>query len=143
MAEKIKNAAVVLAAALFIFGFFAWNLLKPAQAESLSERRPLAQLPAADAEAVLSGDFMENFETYALDQFPLRDGFRAVKACVSLYALGQGGQQRHLRAGRVCRKARLPDGHGVDRLRRGALPVCVRPVSGGAGKRRVLRADPR
>lgn len=90
MAEKIKNAAVVLAAALFVFVFFAWNLLKPAQAESLSERRPLAQLPAADAEAVLSGDFMENFETYALDQFPLRDGFRAVKACVSLYALGQG-----------------------------------------------------
>ena len=90
MAEKIKNAAVVLAAALFVFGFFAWNLLKPAQAESVSERRPLAQLPAADAEAVLSGDFMEDFETYALDQFPLRDGFRAVKACVSLYALGQG-----------------------------------------------------
>ncbi len=63
-------------------------LCKPAQAFSLSERRRLAQFPELDIQGVLSGKFMTDFESYTLDQFPLREGFRRLKAfsTYSLYA---------------------------------------------------------
>lgn len=57
---------------------FAW--LIPSNALSESERRPLAQMPELSAESLSSGSFMEAFEAYSLDQFPLREGFRKVKA---------------------------------------------------------------
>lgn len=86
---KIKNTAVVVAAALFVAVFSLWSILKPAAAQSEAERRPLAQMPEISAEAVLSGDFMADFEAYTLDQFPLRDGFRTLKAVAALGILGQ------------------------------------------------------
>jgi hypothetical protein len=72
----IGMAAVILVwAALAIF---AW--VKPTQESSLAERRPLEQFPEVKSEAILSGKFMEDFESYTLDQFPLRDSFRQLKA---------------------------------------------------------------
>ena len=65
----------------------AW--LSPANAVSEAERRPLAQMPALTPEALLSGKFMGDFEDYSLDQFPLRDGFRQIKARFHYFALGQ------------------------------------------------------
>ena len=65
----------------------AWLL--PARAESDAERRPLRQFPKGTLETILSGRFMADFEEYSLDQFPLRDGFRAVKAMFHTYVLGQ------------------------------------------------------
>lgn len=65
----------------------AW--LRPADAVSLTERRPLAQLPTITGDALLSGAFVEDFEEYTLDQFPLRDDFRTVKSLVHRYLLGQ------------------------------------------------------
>lgn len=65
----------------------AWFL--PARAESDAERRPLRQFPKGTLETILSGRFMADFEEYSLDQFPLRDGFRAVKAMFHTYVLGQ------------------------------------------------------
>ena len=56
----------------------AW--LKPAQETSVAERRPLDQFPEIKSESILSGKFMEDFESYTLDQFPLRDSFRQLKA---------------------------------------------------------------
>ena len=89
MWEKAKNKAVVLLTILFFLGFSVWCILKPADAVSDSERRPLAAMPKLSAASVASGKFMQEFESYATDQFPLRDGFRAVKALVSRYLLGQ------------------------------------------------------
>lgn len=89
MADKIKNLAVVVLASLFVGGFALWSLLQPDAATSVAERRPLAQMPEISAESVLSGAFMTDFERYTLDQFPLRDTFRTVKACTALYAMGQ------------------------------------------------------
>lgn len=66
---------------------FAW--FAPEKASSDAERRPLAQRPALEAEAVFNGSFMEDFESYTLDQFPLRDGFRRVKSLFHYYVLGQ------------------------------------------------------
>ncbi len=57
---------------------FAW--LRPADAVSTQERRELAQFPALTAESLQSGKFMTDFESYSLDQFPLRSSFRRLKA---------------------------------------------------------------
>ena len=66
---------------------FAW--FSPAKAMSDSERRPLSQFPAIRLETIADGRFMKNFESYSLDQFPLRDSFRTVKSLFHQYALGQ------------------------------------------------------
>ena len=66
---------------------FAW--LRPSDAASDSERRPLAQMPQFSQKTILSGSFMRDFADYAVDQFPLRDEFRELKALYSYYILGQ------------------------------------------------------
>lgn len=55
----------------------------PKQEMSISERRKLQQMPALTAQTILDGRFMTQFETYSQDQFPLRDGFRRLKAIAS------------------------------------------------------------
>lgn len=89
MTEKAKNKIVVLSAAFFFLGFFVWCLLKPADPVSDSERRPLAAMPSFSVSAVMSGKFMQDFESYATDQFPLRTGFRTLKSAVALYLFRQ------------------------------------------------------
>lgn len=78
--EKRKNLAVVCLTAAFLLGFLIWGLCKPDDAVSVSERRKLAQKPELTLSSVLRGEFMTKFETYTLDQFPLRDEFRTLKA---------------------------------------------------------------
>ena len=89
MNKRIKNIVTVMLLAAFLFGFGAWAALKPADSLSLSERRRLKQLPAVRMDAVLSGKFMSDFEGYALDQFPLRDEWRTLKALNQLYVYRQ------------------------------------------------------
>ena len=81
------------------FGFAAlialWVILTlcawfgPVKDFSDSERRKLAQFPELSGKTVLSGKFMTDFESYTLDQFPLRDSFRQLKALFHYNALGQ------------------------------------------------------
>lgn len=78
--EKRKNLAVVCLTAAFLLGFLIWGLCKPDDAVSVSERRKLAQKPELTLSSVLRGEFMTKFETYTLDQFPLRDELRTLKA---------------------------------------------------------------
>ena len=54
---KIKNTAVVVAAALFVAVFSLWSILKPAAAQSEAERRPLAQMPEISAIRRFYGGF--------------------------------------------------------------------------------------
>lgn len=61
----------------------------PDQATSFSERRSLAQFPKLSVQTVTNGRFMEQFETYAADQFPGRDVFRALKAGLQRSVLRQ------------------------------------------------------
>lgn len=89
MATKIKNRLIVCLLATFLMGFFVWSLVKPDTLESLSERRTLATFPKLSKETIMSGAFMNNFEKYALDQFPLREQFRTLKAFTNLYVLEQ------------------------------------------------------
>ena len=85
MKQKIGTSLLLcLWAAL---AFFAW--FTPSKDISNAERRGLAQMPQASVQTLLSGSFMEDFEQYTLDQFPLRDAFRKVKAIFHYYVLGQ------------------------------------------------------
>ena len=85
---KMKKLTVILTAALWAcLTVFAW--FGPRQEISDSERRPLAQMPQLTVESVLKGSFMEKFEDFSLDQFPLRDSFRTVKALFHTHVLGQ------------------------------------------------------
>ncbi len=86
---KIKYIVISLVMAAFFLGFslFAW--VKPSDEFSESERRKLSQPPELSMSTILSGDFMSNFENYTLDQFPLRDKFRTLKALVTLNIFNQ------------------------------------------------------
>ena len=55
-----------------------------------SERRKLAQMPEITVDSILSGNFMTKFEEFTLDQFPLRDTFRQLKAHFHYNVLRQG-----------------------------------------------------
>ena len=61
----------------------------PRQEMSDSERRPLAQMPRISWESMMDGSFMEEFEEFTLDQFPLRQRFRNLKALFHTRILGQ------------------------------------------------------
>ncbi|MCM1057141.1 MAG: hypothetical protein NC517_05980 [Firmicutes bacterium] len=89
MTEKAKNKIVVLSVAVFFLGFFVWCLFRSPDAVSDSERRPLADRPSLSTASVLSGKFMQDFESFCLDQFPMRDSFRTLKALTARYLFGQ------------------------------------------------------
>lgn len=88
MNKKTQNIYTIIVAAVLIFGLAFWALLKPADDFSESERRPLDQLPELSIKTLLNGDFMDKFENYTNDQFPIRDTFRTVKALAQYYLFG-------------------------------------------------------
>ena len=89
MGLKTKNILLALLMAGALLAGFLCCLLLPDREFSQSERRKLATMPELSAENLLSGAFAEDFETYVQDQFPLREGFRGLKALTETYALGK------------------------------------------------------
>lgn len=89
MTKKQKDLAVLILTGVLIFTLGLWCVLRPADALSRAERRALAQLPELTADSVLDGSFMTDFESFTLDQFPLRDRFRALKAWTLRNVLGR------------------------------------------------------
>ena len=84
--KQLRITLISLVAALWL-GLSLWAWLSPAEEMSEAERRKLQQLPEISVETLLSGKFMTNFESYTQDQFPLRDGFRRLKAVFSYEVL--------------------------------------------------------
>ena len=86
---KNKNRMYSLIVGVLFFGLtlFAW--FKPADDFSATERRELNQFPELSLETIFNGKFMSEFEKYTLDQFPLRDEFRSIKAFTHFYVFGQ------------------------------------------------------
>ena len=86
--KKIRAIGAGVLVALWIaltgFGWFG-----PAKEMSEAERRPLDQMPAITLQSILDGKFMADFESFTLDQFPLRDTFRQTKALFHRYILAQ------------------------------------------------------
>lgn len=80
MSDKIKNIVVTVTFFVIIFGLFIVNIVKEPEEISKSERRKLAQFPKISVENIMNAKFMSDFETYTLDQFPLRDKIRTIKA---------------------------------------------------------------
>lgn len=80
MKKRHMFGLAALAAVWLVLSAAAW--FSPAKEISESERRKLAQFPALTVESVGSSKFMTDFENYTLDQFPLRDTFRRLKALV-------------------------------------------------------------
>ena len=81
MKREAKITVLLLAVLFFGFSVICW--VKPADEYSSSERRKLSQFPKLTWDTIADGKFMTEFEEYTLDQFPLRDGFRNLKAWVS------------------------------------------------------------
>ena len=89
MTEAKKHRVLTIVMVVFLFAVSVICWLKPAQDFSTSERRLLKQFPVLSVNTVLSGKFMSDFESYALDQFPARDSLRTVKALSSKYLYAQ------------------------------------------------------
>lgn len=89
MQKKIKNMITLLLLGTVILGLCAWSVLKPDEMLSVSERRNLTQFPDLNVNTLLGGSFMTNFEAYTLDQFPMRDQLRSLKAFTAFRVLQQ------------------------------------------------------
>ena len=86
--KKIRIIGAALVAAIWMaLCLTLW--LSPSREMSESERRKLAQFPELSVQTLLNGKFMTGFEDYSLDQFPLRDSFRQLKALFHYNVLGQ------------------------------------------------------
>lgn len=108
---KLKSILSAGVFGLTLFGLAAAGLCLPDRDSSDAERRKLAQRPAFTGEALLSGTYADDLETYLLDQFPLRDGFRAMKAWWQLGVYRQKDNNGiYIVDGSVCKldKALLP-----------------------------------
>lgn len=86
--KRIKQAGLAVLVAVWA-ALALWTWFHPAEESSQAERRTLAQLPQVSGQTLLSGRFMEDFESYTLDQFPVRDTFRQLKALVHYGLLRQ------------------------------------------------------
>ena len=88
MNKRIRIIGTSALIALWIcLALFAW--FSPAKELSVSERRPLQQMPPLAVQTLQNGAFADQFETYTLDQFPLRDTFRTAKSLFAYKVLQQ------------------------------------------------------
>lgn len=89
MSEKMKNRMLPLVMAMFIGGMCLVSVFTPDKEYSNAERRRLAGMPELSVETIWNGRFMKDFESYTLDQFPLRETFRSIKASAELSLFGK------------------------------------------------------
>lgn len=87
MGKKENILRLIFVGAVF-FGLAAFSWVKEDDSFSAAERRKLAQSPEISMENILNGQFSSEFDHYVVDQFPLREAFRTLKA-YSAYDLFQ------------------------------------------------------
>ena len=80
MQDKIKNIIITIGFVVIIMAIFLINIIVKDEQISITERRKLAQFPELSISKILNGDFMDNLEKYAEDQFINRDFFRTIKS---------------------------------------------------------------
>jgi hypothetical protein len=78
----MKNNILVFTFMILLFSIAILNVLTPPTMVSFAERRELHQFEDLKLRKLLTGDFLEDFDQAALDQFILRDQFRRIKARV-------------------------------------------------------------
>ena len=117
MTEKRKNKVIVIMISFMILLFSIMHWLGPDKEFSVSERRKLAQFPELSGETIISGKFMGEFESYAVDQFPLRDGFRGMKTLMSQKIFGQKDQHGIYKSGdHICKMEYPLNPDSLDRV---------------------------
>ena len=89
MFNRRMNVLQTILFVVVLFGLSFWCWFKPSTDYSESERRSLDKMPEVNFSTLRSGKFMSSFEDYTLDQFPLRDKFRTLKAVSNLYIFGR------------------------------------------------------
>ena len=89
MGKKIRNIICTVCFGAFIVALVAAFVIKEPVDILISERRKAAKFPEFSISAVMDKSFFDGFEDYLTDQFPLRDGFRAIKAAISMKIFGQ------------------------------------------------------
>lgn len=93
MNDRAKDITNIITASIIVFGLAILSVILPDKERSISERRWLSKFPELSISKILvaSGKttFMDEFETYAQDQFPLREEFRQINSESSLYLLGK------------------------------------------------------
>ncbi len=88
MEKTIKKWGILTVLALWvILAVCSW--IKPPAEISEAERRKLAGFPTFSTASLLNGSFANGFESYATDQFPLREVFRGLKSRFHRNILGQ------------------------------------------------------
>ena len=111
MVKNMKKWGTLCILALWLgLAVFAW--VKPATDISEAERRKLAQFPALSLSNILNGTFANGFESYATDQFPLREGFRSLKSKFHFNFLGQLDNNDIYLADGYAAKIEYPLNHG-------------------------------
>ena len=80
MKSSKYSVFIVVLFCLFIFGFGIFFFVTPDKDFSENENRFLAGFEAPTWKTLVSGEFMEDFEDYVVDQFPLRDKWINLKA---------------------------------------------------------------
>ncbi len=78
--KKLTNLITITLFCAILASFGTAAVLQPDTEISKSERRYLTQFPELTWETVTNGTFMRNIEKYLPDQFPIREGFRSMKA---------------------------------------------------------------
>ncbi len=84
--KKIRAIGTIVIVVIWV-ALVGFSWFGPAKDISTAERRPLKQWPGITWENVLGGKFMKDFESYSLDQFPLRDTFRELKSLYHYYVM--------------------------------------------------------
>jgi len=86
---NMNRILTVVVPGLIFISLTLASWLLPSRDFSDSERRKLAQRPALSLEGISDGSFMTVFEKYTLNQFPLRNQFRTLKAYTIYHVFGQ------------------------------------------------------
>lgn len=80
--RKKQNRVLILLFCILIFGFTIATFVAPKREFSERENVALAQRPQVSAEAVFSGQFSKDYESYLTDQFVMRDAWIGLKTAV-------------------------------------------------------------
>lgn len=89
MSKKIKYIIGILCFSVFIAALGLTCLIKEPVEFLASENRYPAEFPEFSIESVMDKSYFDGIEKYLADNFPLRDGFRNIKATIQLKLLGQ------------------------------------------------------
>ena len=86
MNNKVKNIVTTIVFSAFIAVFVVMCIVQALNPVAYSdvEKRPLAQFPEVNWESIVNKEAINGFDKFAVEQFPLREFFRTIKAHFAL-----------------------------------------------------------